>query len=363
MGFSDALPPYPPVYSATGSLPSSPGGSHTSIDLGREHEKRSLAPDADEDDHAPAYDHQRAFEEVTEEEADVGGYGRRSRVRFAPCSLKRLLRLTDLSLRDHLRAQSQTRRSRLVLLALVSFAILVGLFAAGSWKSPLRPTVKLKKHLDLDLVLNGTFGVRESFSFLRTPSRAGAGTDCISSVETPAERKQVAWVKEAGDGWFSTVDEDHNIFLENVGTAPSEDFDNEQASEELLRRQTDTVTGNLTRLLVNATWIKDESGEVLQWSDWKLCAFSSLICLNGHLELIHSRFSFIQIARHAVPPPALILDSRVAPLFPLHTLPVPVLRQRHPASALVEICQVELRQLVHRRPLARLGQAGRSLRA
>lgn len=168
MGSYDALPPYPPVYSATGSLPSSPRGSHTSIDLGREHEKRSLAPDAEEDDHAPAYDHQRAFEEVTEEEADVGGYGRRSRVRLAPCAFERLLHLIDLSLRGHLRAQSQTRRSRLILLALVSFAILVGLLAAGSWKSPLRPTVKLKKHLDLDLVLNGTFGVRESYSFLRT---------------------------------------------------------------------------------------------------------------------------------------------------------------------------------------------------
>lgn len=136
--------------------------------------------------------------------------------------------------------QAQTRHSRLVLSTLVFCAGLVGLLAGSSWTSPLSTTSPTRpaprKHLDLERALNGTFSPR---------------------------RKELAWlavdVDGTGnsDGWFSTVDDDHNIWLDHVGRA---------ANVSALM----AAGGPDRRLLVNASNIVDEAGAVIDWADWKL---------------------------------------------------------------------------------------------
>ncbi|KAF8515924.1 dipeptidyl aminopeptidase [Gautieria morchelliformis] len=109
----------------------------------------------------------------------------------------------------------QTRFVALCLMSLLGLAVVVGIFAGFSSGNSYR--TRGSKHITMDHVFNGTFGV---------------------------ERKSLNWVPEAGDGVFS-INDNGVIKLIDLNT-------------------------NTTTELLKYSDVRDTSGRILAWNEWKL---------------------------------------------------------------------------------------------
>lgn len=87
-------------------------------------------------------------------------------------------------------------------------------------------------------------------------------------------------MREAGDGWYSTVDKDRNIWLENVNASSAAgggEDDGAEAERDAGLEDTTPLERQVAdesqqrRLLVNASDIIDEHGNIVDWAEWKLC--------------------------------------------------------------------------------------------
>lgn len=154
---------------------------------------------------------------------------------------------------DHRRRNASKRHSRTFLIALLSIiatAALIGFLSASGFRAPVYGRKGGDKHITLDHLMNGTFAERV---------------------------KRVDWVKEAGDGVYSTRTAEGHILLEDVA-----------------RNRSQTV-------LVNATDVVDADGNQLWFQDWRLSADMKYILLKRDYrkQWRHSSFGNFYVHRLA----------------------------------------------------------------
>ncbi|KAE8542158.1 hypothetical protein D1P53_001641 [Cryptococcus gattii VGV] len=146
------------------------------------------------------------------------------------------------------RPRTKSRKILAVLVAIITFAGIIGVLAASGYSVPSFSSKGGTKHITMDHVFNGTFN---------------------------AYSKQIDWVKQAEDGTFSHIDKQGNIVLNTVRNMT-----------------TDT-------LLVNASLVLDLEGNQLHWTGWALSADMQYVLFKtDHLEQWrHSSFGNYWIHR------------------------------------------------------------------
>lgn len=149
------------------------------------------------------------------------------------------------------RRGASKRHSRTFLIALLSIigtASLIGFLSASGFHAPIYGRKGGDKHITLDHLMNGTFAERV---------------------------KRVDWVKEAGDGVYSTRTPEGHVILEDIA-----------------RNRSQTV-------LVNATEVIDADGNQLYFQDWRLSADMKYILLKRDYrkQWRHSSFGNFYVHR------------------------------------------------------------------
>ncbi|ORY33110.1 putative dipeptidyl-peptidase [Naematelia encephala] len=125
-----------------------------------------------------------------------------------------------------LRPRKKSRKILATLIGIVVFATVIGALAATQYSAPSYYAKSGSKHITLEHILNGTFGVRT---------------------------KQLDWVKEAPDGTFSHINTEGNIVLNTVQNITTDE------------------------LLVDSSLVLDREGNRLKWQSWALSADSKYV--------------------------------------------------------------------------------------